>query len=312
MCLHMHHMSWSFWYQILRFYPLLTATRKTGSTRWFTFSPGHQTFISCKKICSQTDKVLLPLSCLQIDKVHISQIWLVGGAWEARRPLHPADQHLQREDLHLPLVLDAHPGGTHRSGGRLPAGSLHLLLPPHLPLQVALPQVGSFPIRILSNNDGQDQARVCRAGDGEDGGGRLVPPLSARSEHRSHCFQGNLLQPIHCNNAIGDHTVESKSREIIWSDFLSGCIPRAGQKAWLSQQGYDWPINALQITADDSFTLRGSLNSEHLPVWQLLQLLPDFKWSTCTSMVRFWRHNIFEHDRRGWELYFYMYSFGII
>ena len=244
MYLPIHHMSWCCWYHILRFYPLLIATRKTGSTRWFTFSQGHQTFISCKKICSQTDKVLLPLSCLQIDKVHISQIWLVGGTWEARRPLHPADQHLQREDLHLPLVLDAHPGRAHRSRGRLPAGSLHLLLPPHLPLQVALPQVGSNPIRILSNNDNQDQARVCRAGDGEDGGGRLVPPLSARPEHRSHCIQGNQLQPIQCIICMDDHTVDSKSREIIWSDFFSGCIPRAGQKAWLSQQGYDRPMNA--------------------------------------------------------------------
>ena len=44
-----HHMSWCCWYHILRFYPLLTATRKTGSIRWFTFSQGHQTFISCKK-----------------------------------------------------------------------------------------------------------------------------------------------------------------------------------------------------------------------------------------------------------------------
>ena len=43
---------------------------------------------------------------------------------------------------------------------------------------------------------------------------------------------------------MDDHTVDSKSREIIWSDFFSGCIPRAGQKAWLSQQGYDRPMNA--------------------------------------------------------------------
>ena len=43
----------------------------------------------------------------QVDEVHLPQVRDERRAGEARRALHPAPQHLQREDLHLPLVLDA-------------------------------------------------------------------------------------------------------------------------------------------------------------------------------------------------------------
>ena len=87
----------------------------------------------------------------KVDKVHFSQIWLLWGAGEARRALHPADQHLQREDLHLPLVLDAHPWRPHRPRRHLPICSLHLLLTPHLPLQAALQKVSSTNLPLRSS-----------------------------------------------------------------------------------------------------------------------------------------------------------------
>ena len=83
--------------------------------------------------------------------MHFSQIWLLWGAGEARRALHPADQHLQREDLHLPLVLDAHPRRPHRPRRHLPICSLHLLLTPHLPLQAALQKVSSTNLPLRSS-----------------------------------------------------------------------------------------------------------------------------------------------------------------
>ena len=46
-------------------------------------------------------------SQFQVDKVHFPQVRELWRPREARRPLHPPPQHLQREDLHLPLVLDA-------------------------------------------------------------------------------------------------------------------------------------------------------------------------------------------------------------
>ena len=58
-------------------------------------------------------------SIAQVDEVHLPQVRDERGAGEARRALHPATQHLQREDLHLPLVLDAHPQRPHQRGRRL-------------------------------------------------------------------------------------------------------------------------------------------------------------------------------------------------
>ena len=58
-------------------------------------------------------------SIAQVDEVHLPQVRDERGAGEARRALHPATQHLQREDLHLPLVLDAHPQCPHQRGRRL-------------------------------------------------------------------------------------------------------------------------------------------------------------------------------------------------
>ena len=51
--------------------------------------------------------------------MHFPQVRELGGVGEARRTLHPAAQHLQREDLHLPLVLDARARRTHLHRGSL-------------------------------------------------------------------------------------------------------------------------------------------------------------------------------------------------
>ena len=122
-----------------RFYPSLIEIRRTELTRWSTSFPGDalspSTFLQS---ASKTNKN-------QVDKVHFPQIWFLWGAGEARRALHPADQHLQREDLHLPLVLDAHPWRPHCPGRRLPICSLHLLLTAHIPFQVALQKVRTTP-----------------------------------------------------------------------------------------------------------------------------------------------------------------------
>ena len=41
------------------------------------------------------------------DQVHLPQIWHVGRNRKTRRHVHPSAEHCKRENLHLPLVLDA-------------------------------------------------------------------------------------------------------------------------------------------------------------------------------------------------------------
>ena len=44
---------------------------------------------------------------LQANQVHVPQVRQFGRVGEARRPLHTAFEHFQRENLHLLVVLDA-------------------------------------------------------------------------------------------------------------------------------------------------------------------------------------------------------------
>ena len=53
-------------------------------------------------------------------------------------------------------------------------------------------------------------------------------------------FKVFLLQPIHCNN-IDDHTVDSKSREIIWSDFFQDVFHELAKKLGYRSKGMTDP-----------------------------------------------------------------------
>ena len=60
------------------------------------------------------------------DKVHLPQVWDIRKHWKPWRTLHPPAQHLQRENLHLHVVLFSPADRPHRAGSVVPVHYNHI------------------------------------------------------------------------------------------------------------------------------------------------------------------------------------------
>ena len=113
--------------------------------------------------------------------MYLPQIWCIREHRESRRPLHSSHQHLQREDIHLPVVLV--PGtGHHDSPHRFVQNSDHNFAKDKS--NTASPEIPTYSERM----------HKCHHKEGSDR--RLVPAIYARTEFKWHSLQGDRPRTV--------------------------------------------------------------------------------------------------------------------